>query len=1653
MDLASSFIPVKKLKSETDFSVCLICQKSGTLVGKPTASSYDTLLCFIRDRAGFGESDFIPVDFRLTDETAATLQLKGASWHRECYGQTCHKQKRDRARERFEKALLLEDNSVLRRSVGRPENVIEVPDTSQALPIPAKLTRSSFEPFNERLCFFCQTVKPHTLHEIASQRALVRLQQAVEQSCDVSLKLRLDAAVSSDASMTTCVKYHDLCWRNNVDRLNYNLQKQNTKQTADPPSTADSNTSQPPDLSSIPNDPVEGKTAVVAADMEFMSLLELLLHEGAVLTMADLHKKYVDIRKANGISNPDYRRFFLKQKISNHIKDIQFSKPKRRNESEYVYTATTRDEVLQTVAGTANTVGDDMKTVFDASQILRKAISSHIVEKPWNFNGSLSDTDLSTTYPDELRHFLRWVILGPTSNLDEDKTSDRTVFDKEIHSTAQSVMFAFKTKRQISRESKSPLEGNKRHVNEWPMQLAVGLSVHQATRSRSLLEILNGFGVSVDYKRILKLETQIAEEVCNQMAIEGVYIPPFVQQNRFVFFAIDNSDFNEDTPDGKRTTHATATVVYQQTLPGDEDRAFSLQPKKGQNTALRQWSEPVLQECHIPAASKPNLPANTNAAVVRNASLVECHKQTDVSWLFARSFNRKCNSTEKSESENTIAHAEHLQNQLDTVECNSDNLKAASVVPTWSAFNSSLADVKPKTKYGPLPLLYAPAHEWSTLITVLKQAQHISCKTTGPNSKAVITLDMQLYEKAKKLQLYREDCKDKWVLRIGELHTVMAALRTLGTAIEGSGLDDCWIESDIYGPATVRQILECGHMKRSLYAHIITLQALFDLYKEEFFSQCPDLENHYQKVMEPFKSMDLTSADNVRELMSQMQSLLVSELNPRLELFHAETQKPMFKVMVMYMNMVMLLLNFIRATRDALWDLHLATLEGFARFFFAFDRLKYARMVPVYISDMKSIQSTDPDIWDEFEQGNFVVNKSDIPFCAIGPDHGIEHVNRSMKVTGGLVGITLNEAARARFFLAAPELSRLSEEAKGLVGVKKGTDLVHHESSPRFAKNQDTQVMKLRKEISKHMNPFSTDSDNLVTIVTQSVMPQTVTQDMVNAEQIGLSKHVSFVENRIASNVENIWAPMKKTNLSVWKSVNKKTKLKVANQIVELKSERSLFARLVVVAKSRPEIDIKDSIGKFEFTTFPRSLFDGSGNLLAMTNKSQLLNIIEKSLETKVHVTENTTEHKACVIDGMALVQEMGKPSSVSTCLDLAEHFLERLATKTETYAEIHLVFDRYDIDMSLKTATRKRRLGESDKVSYKVTDTTSIKNTPMKKFLSHDKTKDRLCVYLSHHANAKYANSSKVFVVSFRNNVLANRKGYDYLSSSHEEADTKIILHAHHAAVNGVTTIDIHSPDTDVFILALRRLPLLAPNTSFVTGTGDTRRSIPLKPIYETLGISICNALPGFHALSGCDQTGKFAGKGKLLFWKSLMSANEEMMEAFCDLGSSNNLSDKTVQNLEKFICRLYAPSLTVESLDQLRWKLFSKRQAEGENLPPTQESLKQAIYRAHYQALVWQNDIVPNPTIPPPDNYGWRVEDNMYVPVSSELPAAPDAVVELVKCSCRTSLCSSSCSCRRNNLSCTEMCQCEGDPDACNNVYVLETDNLLDDIDDLII
>ncbi len=81
---------------------------------------------------------------------------------------------------------------------------------------------------------------------------------------------------------------------------------------------------------------------------------------------------------------------------------------------------------------------------------------------------------------------------------------------------------------------------------------------------------------------------------------------------------------------------------------------------------------------------------------------------------------------------------------------------------------------------------------------------------------------MALYENAVQMLDSRDDLKSSVLPRLEELHTTTAALGSLCTYIENSGIDDAWIEADVYASATTRHILKCAHYKRTLRAHIHT---------------------------------------------------------------------------------------------------------------------------------------------------------------------------------------------------------------------------------------------------------------------------------------------------------------------------------------------------------------------------------------------------------------------------------------------------------------------------------------------------------------------------------------------------------------------------------------------------------------------------------------------------------------------------------------------------------------------------------------------------------------------------------------------------------------------------------------------------------------
>ena len=81
--------------------------------------------------------------------------------------------------------------------------------------------------------------------------------------------------------------------------------------------------------------------------------------------------------------------------------------------------------------------------------------------------------------------------------------------------------------------------------------------------------------------------------------------------------------------------------------------------------------------------------------------------------------------------------------------------------------------------------------------------------------------------------------------------------------------------------------------------------------------------------------------------------------------------KPLFVIMWQYLQMITEVLQYIRSVRTGNWHLHVQSTETFL----AHDMLNYARMRPVYLSDMEKLKDSEATIYSEFLQGNWIVNK------------------------------------------------------------------------------------------------------------------------------------------------------------------------------------------------------------------------------------------------------------------------------------------------------------------------------------------------------------------------------------------------------------------------------------------------------------------------------------------------------------------------------------------------------------------------------------------------------------------------------------------------------------------------------------------------------
>ena len=124
----------------------------------------------------------------------------------------------------------------------------------------------------------------------------------------------------------------------------------------------------------------------------------------------------------------------------------------------------------------------------------------------------------------------------------------------------------------------------------------------------------------------------------------------------------------------------------------------------------------------------------------------------------------------------------------------------------------------------------------------------------------------------------------------------------------------------------------------------------------------------------------------------------------------------------------------------------------------------------------------------------------------------------------------------------------------------------------------------------------------------------------------------------------------------------------------------------------------------------------------------------------------------------------------------------------------------------------------------------------------------------------------------------------------THDEADTRMLLHVEDAVKQGYTKVPVRTVDTDVVVLAVmvaQRLDIYELWVAFVIGRSF--RFLAAHEIVNTLGPNKCQALYFIQAFTGCDTVSCFGGRGKKTSWETWKS-DDGVTAEFCALSATPN-------------------------------------------------------------------------------------------------------------------------------------------------------------------
>lgn len=1442
------------------------------------------------------------------------------------------------------------------------------------------VTRSVLPPCDYKKCIFCQKItkkKVSTIYRVSEeQRAIKLLKICRERQDDVFT--RLSTCYDAKDIFAADIMYHKLCM------LSYFNEQASSSHVF------------------VKEQQLTVEDAFSSLVLEIDDNLKI-----KCLELSSISSRLKNICIEKGIDVSIDNRLTKKLLLQKYGECLFFSKPADQSKSPLVFRASLEPSKL---VETIRDVSEENKKHFLPLQNLKEEMkSTRFSMKGFVCTDSLISEELNNfNLPPAWFDFFK-LLLGKERNFSDDTKRKCCSIFMDLHYLVN--------------------EGNHELT---PKHVSLAQLIHHYTRSKLLVTVLNKLGHCISYSSLQKIDNHVLNDVLLKNTNEEAPLPTNIIRDPtlFVHGAIDNDDFNEETLDGKMTTHVTAMVMYQ-TAPDENHRSAAVERIPSSNIKVdftEILSCQTVKKCvgvHNKPDYHPSLFKHTE-----NVSIDENNMLKDIIWVL-------CRMIKEAQGNDCISN--------DSAQCIG-----------WTSFNKVVSknDMRLKT-VGFCSIFPGPPTTIDNVYSVLKN--FISLNNQLDKKYYVLSCDMAIYLIAKLIQIQRRDL-DKLYLRIGSFHLAKNWLSVLGMFVRDSGFADILIETGIYGENTLRSILKGVQYNRGVRVHKLMYEACRRLQIDLFFrekgnSQIIGAIDHIKAFQEAVMSTE-EHAPALYDVIEEEVPGFVSEFNVFLK--ECSSNNETFKYWCDYCSMVEILLNCIRAEREGDWELHLRVVEKMIPYFLIFNHINYVRGCILYLADMKTLPE---ELKTPFKQGYFTVKRSLGKFNSVATDHALEQsLIRSSKVQGGLIGITKNENAMLKwstlYHYKASVTKDLQEYCYAFEDPTGDSDIQLHKESGSFRVERDeVDVQYIMKFLLDNDNPFESSPAPLRNIVNGIVASGKVTEFLLNVQENGKKLLEKFVEERIIQKVKGIYAPLQRVVVLTLSEVSSDTNKKGGNKY-ELTSTN--VSSTVMLANQR-NFSVQDLL-QYEMVNYPPSLAHENG-MLKKSVKSDLMNAIEKDTDCSKLIKEiYPLENSVFVIDGMCFIHNVPSAvlKSLNTFQDYAEHQIAKLEHVMEASGaqRVDLVYDKYsDMSSSIKNTESDLRACGKSPLTVKITNDTTKLPKQWSRYMASPENKKSLLKYVGNYIlNNLVVPNGIVFFISGcfdSENECFKKDGNQVISleealtSNHKEADTNMFVHIKQALVNTdycIKNVILHSPDTDVFVLAISQWPDLkicgCESLWMVWGNAEKKRVLGCHIAAEKLGSEFSKGLPALHVFSGCDSTSKIGTK-KAIY--NLAKTSGDVINILCLLHEPV-LSDNELQKLERLYLKINKKR--GQSCDESRYIHFISTPAAITNigcLPCTSDSFRMHILRCRAQLYYWTNATVPIIEDLDLREYGFYMDnDSKLRPKLMTKPPLPESLIKPCKCkSCSRN----SCVCVLNKISCCSYCSCK---DKCKNVHAEEEDDV---------